>query len=422
MGGTIESRRIAYETARLRLARYRLEGAQARTAAAEHATRVSAEALDVERVGVWLLRERAHVLVCSTLYDRQRRERSAGHTLDARRHPGFFAALAARRVVAADDAADHHHTRELLDGYLRPAGVRSLLAAPIIRDGHVVGMVCHEQLASARAWTQRELEFASAVADALALSYEQADRLELEAALQEQAEQRQEGQRMEALGRMACAVAHDFNNLLSTLALTVGAAAVGDASAEVKNLASEMEDIIGMGKGLTAQLLAFGKHRADAELGAVELHALLDRMLPMLRTAIGRGIGLNLELDALPDARVVGDAAQLEQVILNLVLNARDAIATGAGSVSLRLREASADDEVPPDSVLLEVHDDGVGMDEDTRARVFEPFFSTKSSGTGLGLATVYGIVRRCGGVVRVKSEPGKGTTMQVALPRATGP
>jgi signal transduction histidine kinase len=177
-----------------------------------------------------------------------------------------------------------------------------------------------------------------------------------------------------------------------------------------------------LGKGLTKQLLAFGKHRADAELGAVDLRQMLDRMLPILRTAVGRGIVLTLDASPTHTDMVMADASQLEQVILNLCINARDAVQaadSSSGEITLTLRDPRPGDEVAPGNVLLEVRDNGVGMDEDTLARVFEPFFTTKRGGTGLGLATVYGIVKRCGGIVRALSEPGAGTTMQVALPCA---
>jgi two-component system cell cycle sensor histidine kinase/response regulator CckA len=419
----MEHRRVAYETARLRLARYQVEGVQARARAAEHATQVCAEALGVERVGVWLFQERSQRLVCASLYNRTRRERSAGQTLSLQEYPQYLRALAERRIIAADDAQNDPSTREFKDSYLRPAGIGSVLDAPVIRDGSVFGVVRCEHVGSPRTWKQTDLEFASAVAASLALTFEQADRLELEAALQEQAEQRQESQKMEALGRIASAVAHDFNNLLSTIALTAATIEPGMSTADLAETIGEIEQTVMLGKGLTKQLLTFGKQRADAELGAVDLRRTLDRMLPMLRTAVGRGIVLTLEAGPTHTDMVMADASQLEQVILNLCVNARDAVQAAdvrSGEITLTIRDPRPGDEVAPGSVLLEVKDNGVGMDEDTLSRVFEPFFSTKRGGTGLGLATVYGIVKRCGGIVRALSEPGSGTTMQVALPCAS--
>jgi signal transduction histidine kinase len=187
---------------------------------------------------------------------------------------------------------------------------------------------------------------------------------------------------------------------------------------DFKAMAGEVRTMLDVGKRLTQQLLTFGKERSsDGPIGATDLHAAIENVLPIVRSGIGRGV--ELELSLLPDgARVCGEASQLEQIVLNLCLNARDAIA-GHGEIAIVTREPTPADDIAPDCVVLEVRDSGAGMDEATRSRIFEPFFTTKRGGNGLGLATVYGIVRRCGGSVRAISAPGAGTTMQVALPRA---
>lgn len=217
LGARLEPQRIAYETARLRLARYRLESEQSRLEGAAHATRVSAEALQVERVGVWLFKDRGSCLVCVSLYQRSLARHSAGQELLMAASPTYARALQERRVIAAAAARSHQYTHELADSYLVPNGITSTLDAPIIQRGQVIGVVRHEHVGEPREWTDRELGFASSVADMVTLVFEQADRLELEAALQERTEQRLEQQKMEALGRMACAVAHDFNNVLATV-------------------------------------------------------------------------------------------------------------------------------------------------------------------------------------------------------------
>lgn len=409
-------RRVGYETARLRLSRYRMEGEQARTRAAQHATQVSAEALAVERVGVWLLGTRGEQLVCASQYSRTRKEHGSGQVLRARDYPTYLGALMERRIIAADDAREHALTRELARDYLEPAGITSMLDAPIIREGRVVGVVCHEHVGPARVWTDKELAFASSVADMVTLIFEQADRLELEAALQERAEQRQESDKMEALGRLACAVAHDSNNVLAAISIGLELF-TRSATGALKETAREISQMIAAGQRLNRQLLEFGRHRSDTAPTDVELRALVDGMLPMLRTSAGRSIALELRVST-EETRVRGDASQLEQVLLNLTLNARDAIA-GNGAIQIELRDARPEDDVAPDYLVLEVRDNGAGMDETTREHVFEPFFSTKKSGSGLGLATVYGVVKRCGGVVRASSQLGVGTVMLVALPRA---
>ena len=409
-------RRVAYETARLRLARYRVEGEQARVRAAAYATQVSAEALEVERVGVWLLK--GVNLVCVSQYSLSKHSHDAGATLPVKRHPAYLDALKQRRVIAAEDARTDPLTKELKESYLEPMGITSILDAPIIRQGNVIGIVCHEHIGPPRKFSQKELGFASSVADIVTLVFEQSDRLELEAALQDQAEQRFEAQKMEALGRMARAVAHDVNNLLGTVALTVSLLA-RSAPLSLKSMVEEVMTSIDVGRRLMQQLTTFGRARDDAPSAPIEPAKVIEALLPVLRAGVGKSIGVRIDLQA-ADARIKLDPSQLEQVLLNLCLNARDAMAHG-GVITITLREPIDSDEVAPDHVVLEVTDTGTGMNEATCARVFEPFFTTKPSGigTGLGLATVYGIIARAGGAVRAMSAPGQGTTMLVALPRA---
>jgi signal transduction histidine kinase len=140
--------------------------------------------------------------------------------------------------------------------------------------------------------------------------------------------------------------------------------------------------------------------------------------MSLLRAATGRGVELVLEITA-AQALVSVNESQLDQILLNLSLNARDAL-DGEGRITIALRDPLPDDEFAFDAVVIEVRDGGVGMDENTRSHIFEPFFSTKHTGTGLGLATVYGIVKRAGGSVVALSALGVGTTIRVALPRVT--
>jgi signal transduction histidine kinase len=404
----------------LRLARYRVEGDQARLRAAAHAAQVSAEALDVERVGVWMLYEQGRRLVCLDEYVRSTGGHAFGQTLLSQNYPAYIEGLRLRRVIAADDVRVHPSTRELEPLHLRPRGVGAVLDAPIIRDGGVVGVVSHQHLGQTRAWSQKEIDFASSVADLVALVFEQSDRLELEAALQERAEERLQHEKMEALGRLAVAVAHDFNNLLGSVALTVSTVQDG-ASPTDRDLCVDALKMVEVGQGLTRQLIAFGKERPDTAPLRTDVRAMIDHAMPVFRASMRRSIEIVVE-DSARDPYVLIDPSQLEQLLLNLTLNARDAIGNDRarqGRITIALRDPTPLDGVPPDCLVLTVSDDGAGMDEETRAHVFEPFFSTKAQGSGLGLATVYGIVRRCGGVALVTSEPGSGTTMLVALPRA---
>jgi signal transduction histidine kinase len=182
-------------------------------------------------------------------------------------------------------------------------------------------------------------------------------------------------------------------------------------------MADQAREMVAVGQRLTQQLLTFGKPRSDSPYMACDVHAVLTSMRPMLQTSIGVSIQLHVELLSRSRCVVLGQS-QIEQIILNLCLNARDALPKG-GAITLVVRDVRPDDEISPEMLILEVSDTGLGMDEATLSRIFEPYFTTKASGGGLGLATVHGIVRRARGIARASSQPGEGATILVALPAA---
>jgi len=228
-------------------------------------------------------------------------------------------------------------------------------------------------------------------------------------------------ERLESLGRLAGGVAHDFNNLL-TVILSSTALAQPDAPPTVQRELATVQYAAERARDLTGQLLAFAR-RQVVETSVVDLDGLLRRTETMLRRLVGDEIELRTE-GVLSGAHVRVDAAQVEQVVVNLVVNARDAMPRG-GRIELATRVERVDEArsvalgLPVgDYVVLEVRDTGPGIDAATREKLFEPFFSTKATGTGLGLASAYGIVRQLGGIIAVESEQGRGSTFRVHLPR----
>lgn len=238
-------------------------------------------------------------------------------------------------------------------------------------------------------------------------------------------DQFRQAQKMEAIGRLAGGVAHDFNNLL-TIINGYGELVLGGLSASdpIRALIREMVAAGDRAAGLTRQLLAFSR-KAIIEPKILDLKAVVADVDKMLRRIIGEDVQLTVVTD--PELGAVkADLGQIEQVLLNLVVNARDAMPQG-GRLTIEVRNAELDqtyvrDHVDAQSgphVLLAVSDTGCGMDQATVTRIFEPFFSTKGEqGTGLGLATVHGIVKQSGGHVAVYSEVSHGTTFKVYLPR----
>lgn len=240
-------------------------------------------------------------------------------------------------------------------------------------------------------------------------------------------EQLRRAQRMESIGQLASGVAHDFNNLLMVIRgnteYMLGHAAEGSVFHKNSEAILRAAD---RAAGITRQLLAFSRKQV-VQPRVVEFGNAVNETTNLVRSLLGPTIRLDVRLPAEP-LRVLADSGQLEQVVLNLVLNARDAMPQG-GTITVSV------DRIPPgsdllrrhidrkdcDYILLTVRDTGIGMDEATRERIFEPFFTTKDigKGTGLGLATVYGIVEQSSGWITVESSPGQGATFHVFLPES---
>jgi PAS domain S-box-containing protein len=241
--------------------------------------------------------------------------------------------------------------------------------------------------------------------------------------------QLRQAQKMEAVGQLAGGVAHDFNNLLSAI---LGNAELAKADippgSKPAELLGEIETAASRAANLTNQLLSFSRRQPFRPL-AVDLNGLIHDLMKMLRRLLPENITIDLSpgRDLAP---VHADPTQLEQVVVNLCVNARDAMSRG-GRLTIQTENASVDDRFrealpwakPGGFVLLSVTDTGAGMTPEVRERAFEPFFTTKGSrhGTGLGLSTVYGIVQQHGGIIQVSSEPGRGTTFKVFLPADSG-
>jgi two-component system cell cycle sensor histidine kinase/response regulator CckA len=245
-------------------------------------------------------------------------------------------------------------------------------------------------------------------------------------ALHDREEQLRQSQKMEAIGRLAGGVAHDFNNLLTAIiGYTDMITERADVDPATAREVGQIRAAADRGSALTRQLLAFSRKQFlnPTVLNVNESVAGLLHMLPRLigdhiqtEARLGTGLGF-----------VRADASQIEQVIVNLVLNARDAMPTG-GHITIETAGVTfhddrlADDGValpPGNYVMLTISDTGIGMDEQTRAHAFEPFFTTKpkGKGTGLGLATVYGIIDQSGGGITIDSAPGRGTSIRIYLP-----
>ena len=240
-------------------------------------------------------------------------------------------------------------------------------------------------------------------------------------------EQFRQSQKMDAVGRLAGGIAHDFNNLLTVIRLNTeiimeGFDSTDPRAEDVKQIRSAAE----RASSLTRQLLAFSRKQI-LQPRVLDLNSVVSTVEPMLQRLIGEDISIASSCTA--RGYVVADPGQIEQILVNLVVNARDAM-PGGGTISVETRNVELDETytsehapvIPGRYVMLAVGDNGVGMSRDTREHAFDPFFTTKEAGkgTGLGLATVYGIVKQSGGYVWIYSEPGHGTTLKLYFPEVS--
>ncbi len=255
------------------------------------------------------------------------------------------------------------------------------------------------------------------------------DRKREEEALLKSEEALRQVQKLESIGRLAGGIAHDFNNLLTTIMGYSDLISLEeDLNDTTREGVREIKNSAERAAALTQQLLAFSRKQV-LQPQVTDLNHLITRLGKMLKRLIGEDIDLTTKLDS-KLGHIKADPGQVEQVIMNLVVNARDAM-PGGGTFTIETQGLYLDEiyhqqhpeATPGDYVLLAVSDTGHGMDEETMDHIFDPFFTTKEvgKGTGLGLSTVYGIVKQSGGFIYVYSEPEQGTTFKIYLPRLTG-
>jgi PAS domain S-box-containing protein len=417
------------EKAVLQLALHRHDGDDLQEFFAQTAE-LAARTLEVSRVGIWTGTEATGKITCMNLYDATTGQHSSGSEIRATDYPDYFEAISIGLCVDAHDARVDPRTRGFLDTLLEPLGINSLLDSAIRVSGMVEGVICFEHTGPPRVWTEDEVSFASQIADQLAKAIVHAKARQEEEHRQKLEARFQQMQKLESLGIMAGGIAHDFNNLLLTIIgnLEMSLAEIpGDTPARQSLEESRKASLLAA--DLCGQMLAYSG-KGHFIIHPISLANIVKEMVALLESSITKRADLRLSCpDELP--LILGDSAQLRQILLNLILNAADAVTGGQGLIDIRIgtRECDAsffeetmlkDPLAPGAYVELEVKDNGCGMDEPTLQRIFDPFFTTKFTGRGLGLAAVLGIVRGHRGAIMIDSEIGKGTSFRILLPVAT--
>ena len=383
---------------------------------------LAADVLDVSFSSLWLLDDGMTQLRCVASSGAE----PAGETriLQVTEIPAYMEALETGRYLDAPDARHDPRTMHLIENYLKPNAIGALLDAPVRLGGRLAGVLCNEHHGGPRYWRPDEVHFATELADQASQALAIQERRAFEARMQQ-------SQKLESLGILAGGLAHDFNNLLTAIMGNVDLALMDipeENSAttslkEIKSLSTRAAELCrsmlayaGKGKFLIRPILLNEEIR---EIGCI------------LASSIPRNIRLVYKFEeGLPP--IEADKGQIQQVIMNLMLNASEAIGGEDGNVTVKTYAVEGETDFSPEDyvtdspdagvyVAFEVSDTGVGMEREVLEKIFNPFFSTKFVGRGMGLSGVLGIVRGHKGCIRVHSTPGRGSVFTVLIPAGAG-
>ena len=413
--GEIQERRAAHMALRADISAALAESTASLKEVLEKCAEVLVQHLEVALAHVWTLNKEEDVL--------ELQASASTRSLNAAREISFEM----EKISPGDDkylayiTNDAQNDPRVLDkNWAEREGMTAFAEYPLTLEGKPLGKIA---IFAREKLPEDTLDAMYSIADIISQGIE---RKRTEEALRQSEELLSQSQKLEAIGQLAGGIAHDFNNLLTAIN--------GYSELSWRMLRDEdpirrnLEEIKKAGEraaALTRQLLAFSR-RQVLQPKALDLNAVVSDLEKMLTRLIGEDIDLQAALDSKLGS-VQADPGQIEQVIMNLVVNARDAM-PGGGKLTIETANVYLDKNyvaplnsiAPGHYVMLAVSDTGMGMDEETIQRIFEPFFTTKEvgKGTGLGLATVYGIVKQSGGNVTVYSEPGRGTSFKIYLPR----
>jgi signal transduction histidine kinase len=402
----------SYEAARLELARLRVDSREAYDQAVVRTTELSARTLGVERVGVWLFDVGdPGVLRLEHLYVASTNTHTEGHVLVMDSASRYREALHTRKAIVADDARTDPVTSGLRGSYLEPNGIASMLDAPLYVRGQVVGVICHEHVGTPRKWTPREVDFACTIADTASLICEQAQRLTVERELRERVANASANEGMETVTLLARSLAHELGNVFTATRLGTDQLARTGTGAS-RDLATAIGEALVVGERLVTDLRRFADRIvSQPPASRSPVGAVLGRFAPILELLARSHARLVIDVD--PDLSLAMDDTALEQIVLNLVLNARDALVASNRSGTIRI-EARRTRE----GASLSVSDDGPGFSPEVRALLGHEYFTTKRHGTGLGLSVARKLAQAAHGRLEIPVTE-RGARVELHLPCA---
>lgn len=410
-------------------------------------TETSARALDVCRVSLWFYTDGGDGIKCGDLFERNSGEHSQGVVLEAAAYPAYFRALQAEDCIAADDAVADPRTGEFSEAYLKPLGITSMLDVPIIVAGRVLGVVCHEHVGAARKWTAEERGFVAAIAGFASLAIESHERIKadgeirklnqrLELKMEERTKQLLEAreelvrkEKLAILGQLAGSVGHELRNPLGVInnALHFLKTVLPGSDETVHEYLDIIKSEVDNSERIISDLLDFSRTKPPRRQ-SITVKELISNCLEQ-RTP-SEGVLINTDIsETLPPVEV--DPFHMAQVLRNLITNACQAMPGGGElSISARRRGASEARKGPAsetaaapgsragqDFIEISVADTGEGISPENLRKLFQPLFTTKAKGIGLGLVVSKKLTEANGGRIGVESRPGTGTKFTVSLP-----
>lgn len=413
-------------------------------------TEASAQAMDVRRVSIWFYTAGNAGIQCRDLYDSNSRNHSGGAILETSVYPSYFKAMQEEYCIAADDAITDPRTREFSDAYLKPLGITSMLDVPIRIAGKVIGVVCHEHVGAGRAWTVEEQSFGTAIAGFASMAIEIYERKraeekimelneELERKVDERSKQLLEAQeelvrkeKLSILGQLAGSVGHELRNPLGVISNAVYflKTVSPDSDETLKEYLDMIKSEVDNSQRIISDLLDFSRTRTP-QPRVISASELITQTLG--KCVVPEGVTVDVDIpEALPPVRV--DPFQMGQVFQNLITNAVQAMPEG-GALRISARKAhgsqlmahsktDANRELSAkncvlegDSVEISLKDTGQGISPENTKKLFQPLFTTKAKGIGLGLTVCKRLTEANGGRIAFESELGRGTAFTVNLP-----